>query len=74
MKENLIFVRPLYDPRISRIEKKLVKFCQKFLDLYASIYGTRAKVSFFSDLCFGNIFESQNVINISLSGSFKNAI
>jgi hypothetical protein len=28
-----------YDPRISRIEKILGKFCPKFLDLYASIYG-----------------------------------
>ncbi len=27
------------DPRISRIEKNLAKFCLKFLDLYASIYG-----------------------------------
>ncbi len=39
MKENLIFTRTLYDPRISQIEKKLVKFCPKFLDLYSSIYG-----------------------------------
>ncbi len=29
-----------HDPGISQIEKILVKFCPKFLDLYASIYGT----------------------------------
>ncbi len=29
-----------FDPRISRIDKILAKFCPKFLDLYASIYGT----------------------------------
>jgi hypothetical protein len=28
-----------YDPRISQIEKFLLKFCPKFLDLYVSIYG-----------------------------------
>jgi hypothetical protein len=28
------------DPCISRIDKILAKFCPKFLDLYASIYGT----------------------------------
>jgi hypothetical protein len=28
-----------FDPCISRIDKILVKFCPKFLDLYASIYG-----------------------------------
>ncbi len=39
MKENRNVIRTLYDPRISRIEKILVKFCPKFLNLYASIYG-----------------------------------
>ncbi len=33
-------MRPIYDLRISQIEKILVKFCPKFLDLYESIYGT----------------------------------
>jgi hypothetical protein len=40
MKKNLILIKALYDPRISRIEKILAKFCPKFLDLYASIYGS----------------------------------
>ncbi len=34
-----ISVTTFYDPRISQIEKILVKFCRKFLDLYASIQG-----------------------------------
>ncbi len=32
-----------HDPGISRIVKILVKFCPKFLDLYASIYGNHIK-------------------------------
>ena len=38
-----------YDPRISRIGKKLLTICSKFLDLYASIYGmydTALKIEF----------------------------
>ncbi len=31
-----------FDPGISRIDKILVKFCPKFPDLYASIYGNRS--------------------------------
>ncbi len=30
-----------FDPGIGRIDKILVKFCPKFLDLYVSIYGIR---------------------------------
>jgi hypothetical protein len=40
MTKSIIFIRVLYDPCISRIEKNLVNFCPKFLDLYASIYGS----------------------------------
>jgi hypothetical protein len=29
----------IVDPRISRMIKKSLKICPKFLDLYASIYG-----------------------------------
>jgi hypothetical protein len=39
-----ISVTTFYDPRISQIEKILVKFCPKFLDLYASIYGKKFSV------------------------------
>jgi hypothetical protein len=46
MKENLNFIGPLYDPRISRIEKIFVKFCPKFLYLYASTYGKLLKVKY----------------------------
>ncbi len=38
MKE-INFDHKICDPRISRIEKILVKNCPKFLDFYASIYG-----------------------------------
>ena len=50
--ENLIFViqslwyevltgsaNMFFDPRISRIQKIIIKFVPKFLDFYASIYG-----------------------------------
>ena len=40
MMKTEIFVIVIYDPRISRTEKILVEFCPKFLDLYASIYGS----------------------------------
>ncbi len=43
VKENLIFIKALYDPRISRTEKILVKFCPNFLDLNARIYGIQKK-------------------------------
>jgi hypothetical protein len=36
---SLNFVIIVTDPRISRIEKNVVKNGPKFLDLYASIYG-----------------------------------
>jgi hypothetical protein len=42
MKENLIFIKPIYDPRKSRIEKILDKVSPKFHDLNASIYGRSA--------------------------------
>ncbi len=33
-------MRCFYDPCISRIKEIFRKICPKFLDLYASIYGT----------------------------------
>ncbi len=52
MKKNLILIKALYDPHISRIEKILAKFCPKFFDLYASIYG-----SCFSEQCFAKTID-----------------
>ncbi len=43
MKKDVIFRMMNIDPRISRIDKILAKFWPKFLDLYASIYGTYQK-------------------------------
>jgi hypothetical protein len=37
--KNTNFETTFYDPHISRIDKILPKFCPKFLNLYASIYG-----------------------------------
>jgi len=40
MKKNGTFGKLVRDPHISRIRKVLATFCPKFLDLYASIYGS----------------------------------
>ncbi len=50
MKKDIIFRMMNVDPRISRIDKILAKFCPKFFDLYASIYGS---------LKFKKIFRNQ---------------
>ncbi len=39
IKKDIIFRMMNIDPCISRIDKILSKFCPKFLDLYARIYG-----------------------------------
>jgi hypothetical protein len=40
MSKSRKFETQLYDPRISWIEKNIAKNCPKFIDLYASIYGS----------------------------------
>ncbi len=51
MKKDIIFRMMNIDPCISRNEKILFKFCPKFLDLYAGMYG-----NLFSPLFFGLTF------------------
>jgi hypothetical protein len=63
-----------YDPRIRRIKKIFAKFCPKFLDLYASIYGSffytekHLIIVGYSD----RIFESDSILPFQIYDKRKN--